>query len=73
MRKNQYEEALFRSEDDRFDIDMVIDCNTSCIRILEPIAEEIAQLKALEEKGKNAPKFALQVSAPSSLRWFNVC
>jgi hypothetical protein len=44
----------------------VIDCNTSCIRILEPIAEEINQLKSLEEKGANSPRFALQVQQPHS-------
>ena len=34
MRKNQYEEALFKCEDDQFEIDMIIDTNTSAIRIL---------------------------------------
>ena len=41
MRKNQYEEALFRTEDERFEIDMILDSTASTIRILEPIAEEI--------------------------------
>ncbi len=47
MRKNQYEEALFKCEDERFEIDMIIDSNMSTIRILEPLAEEIASLKSL--------------------------
>jgi len=42
MRKNQYEEALFKCEDERFEIDMVIDCNASALRLLEPLAEELA-------------------------------
>ena len=45
MRKNQFEEALFKCEDDRFEIDMIIDTNMSAIRVLEPIAEEIASLR----------------------------
>jgi len=60
-RKNQYEEALFRSEDDRYDIDMIIDSNSSCIRILEPIAEEIATLKAMEERDGTSPRFSMQL------------
>lgn len=44
MRRNTYEETLFRVEDERFEIDMAIDCNTATLHRLEPIAEEIAQL-----------------------------
>ncbi len=46
MRKNQYEEALFKCEDERFEIDMIIDSNMSTIRVLEPLAEEIGLWKA---------------------------
>jgi paired amphipathic helix protein Sin3a len=45
MRKNQYEEALFKCEDERFEIDMVIDANASTINMLEPLAREIEILK----------------------------
>ncbi|KAI9922063.1 hypothetical protein PsorP6_000999 [Peronosclerospora sorghi] len=45
MRKNQYEEALFKCEDERFEIDMVIEANASTISILEPLAKEIEMLK----------------------------
>ena len=48
MRKNQYEEMLFRTEDERFEIDMVIDSNAATLRRLEPIAEEIEQLSQKE-------------------------
>lgn len=44
MRRNTYEETLFRVEDERFEIDMAIDSNASTLRRLESIAEEIAQL-----------------------------
>eukprot|EP01114_Cavostelium_apophysatum_P019570 TRINITY_DN6344_c0_g1_i6.p2 TRINITY_DN6344_c0_g1~~TRINITY_DN6344_c0_g1_i6.p2 ORF type:complete len:658 (+),score=243.67 TRINITY_DN6344_c0_g1_i6:2183-4156(+) len=36
-RKNQYEEMLFKCEDDRFELDLVIELNASTIRVLEPI------------------------------------
>jgi paired amphipathic helix protein Sin3a len=44
MRRNTYEEILFRCEDERFEIDMVIDSNAATLKRLEPIAREIAQL-----------------------------
>lgn len=44
MRRNTYEEILFRCEDERFEIDMVIDSNAATLARLEPIAEEIGQL-----------------------------
>lgn len=50
MRKNQYEEMLFRTEDERFEIDMVIDSNGLTLRRLEPLAEEIAMLSRMESQ-----------------------
>ena len=44
MRKNQYEEALFRCEDDRFELDMIIENGTSAIRALRPHAAVLAAL-----------------------------
>lgn len=44
MRRNTYEEALFRVEDERFEIDMIIDSNRITLQRLLPIAEEIAFL-----------------------------
>ena len=44
MRKNQYEEALFRCEDERYEVDMVIDNNASAIQCLEPLAAELASV-----------------------------
>ena len=45
MRKNVFEDALFRCEDERHEIDMVLDNNAAAIRVLEPLADEIAALK----------------------------
>uniref|UniRef100_A0A7S0TBW7 Histone deacetylase interacting domain-containing protein n=1 Tax=Pseudo-nitzschia delicatissima TaxID=44447 RepID=A0A7S0TBW7_9STRA len=44
MRRNTHEETLFRVEDERFEIDMTIDSNTCTLALLEPFAEEMAQL-----------------------------
>ena len=46
MRKNQYEEALFRCEDDRFELDMAIECSQSAVRALSDVVMEIATLDA---------------------------
>ena len=55
MRRNTYEETLFRVEDERFEIDMVIDSNSATLRRLEPIAEEIASLARQEIALVDAP------------------
>lgn len=43
MRKNQYEEALFRCEDDRFELDMVIETTKSAIGCLEEIKRSLQE------------------------------
>ena len=68
MRKNQYEEALFKCEDERFEIDMVIDSNMCTIKLLEPIAEEISSFKSLEQtgdKGTSAVRLNMQLEKRS--------
>lgn len=44
MRKNQYEEALFRCEDDRFDLDMHIETNASAKAALQPINDALIRM-----------------------------
>jgi paired amphipathic helix protein Sin3a len=44
QRKNQYEEVLFKCEDERYELDLVIELNTSAIRALEPIKLKLAGL-----------------------------
>ena len=63
MIKNQAEEELFKTEEDRFELDMIIDSNHCTIRILEPIAEEIANMRNLEDRevGNAGPRFQLQL------------
>lgn len=50
IRRNVYEEAMFRIEDERFEVDMAIERNALAMRQIEPIAEEVAMLRETEEK-----------------------
>lgn len=52
----QFEEALFKCEDDRYELDMIIDSNSSTIRVLDALAKEIAARKevSLEKQRSNA-------------------
>ncbi|KAJ2807057.1 hypothetical protein H4R20_001441 [Coemansia guatemalensis] len=45
-KKNQFEEAMFRSEEDRHEMDIEIDTNLSVIRQLTPFAQQIEQMGA---------------------------
>eukprot|EP00798_Chlamydomonas_sp_ICE-L_P000490 gene490-1896_t len=44
MRKNQYEEALFRCEDDRYEFDMCIETNHAALKLHGPIVELSAKM-----------------------------
>lgn len=59
MRKNQYEEALFRAEDDRFELDMAIECVASTIKRLSPLAEQLETLGPEEKANFRIPEGAL--------------
>jgi len=48
-KKNQYEESLFRCEDERFEMDLLIEQNMATIAVLEPIARKIDMMSD-EEK-----------------------
>jgi paired amphipathic helix protein Sin3a len=50
MRHNMYEEALFRIEDERFEVDLAIERNAQAMRQIEPFAEEVQALREQEEK-----------------------
>jgi paired amphipathic helix protein Sin3a len=50
IRRNAYEEAMFRIEDERFEVDMAIERNALAMRQIEPIAEEVTVLRENEEK-----------------------
>eukprot|EP00742_Colponemidia_sp_Colp-10_P004189 GILJ01004468.1.p1 GENE.GILJ01004468.1~~GILJ01004468.1.p1 ORF type:complete len:1073 (+),score=176.80 GILJ01004468.1:164-3382(+) len=60
MRKNQYEEALFKGEDERYEMDMVIETNASTLRCIKPILETI---QAAPQSERSKIKY--------DKRWFN--
>eukprot|EP00210_Caulerpa_lentillifera_P005549 g5308.t1 len=64
FRKNQYEEALFRAEDERYDLELAIDRTRSTIDALLPIQEHIDSLTQDERATYTLP--------PMTLRSFHV-
>lgn len=64
-RKNQYEEALFRCEDDRFELDMVIETNAAALRALLPVA---AAIEALSIDDRAAFKLGMTALSPVHTR-----
>lgn len=49
-RRNMFEQALAKVEDERFEVDIVIETNGSAMKQIEPYAEEVSQLRENEEK-----------------------
>ena len=50
LRRNGYEEVMFRVEDERYEVDMAIERNAQAMRQVEPFAEEATTLRENEEK-----------------------
>ena len=65
MRKNQYEEALFRVEDDRYELEMHIERNRSTSAVMKPIA---ARMEALSPEEKQNAKLDGSELNPVQLR-----
>jgi hypothetical protein len=59
-RKNQYEEALFRAEDDHFELDMVMEQNASTLRALRPLAAALEAMGEEERGGYAVPEGVLR-------------
>jgi paired amphipathic helix protein Sin3a len=49
-RKNQYEDFLFMAEDDHFELDMIIDQNSSAIKAIRPLIKQISELEGSAEE-----------------------
>lgn len=49
-RRNVYEEAMAKIEDERFEVCMAIERNSSALRQVEPLAQEVQMLRANEER-----------------------
>ena len=54
-RKNQYEEGLHRIEEERHDYDFNIEANLKCIQLLEPIAQQMLAMSAMERETFQMP------------------
>ncbi|CAM9156410.1 unnamed protein product [Ectocarpus sp. 4 AP-2014] len=69
MRRNPNEEQLFKVEDERFELDMLIDGVASAIARLEPAEEEIEALRATAGSalGQNAAPAATSREEASSI------
>ena len=71
MRKNQYEEELFKVEDQRFEMDMVIESNKAAIQKLQPLVEEINEMKqnasSAEGEGLGRYRFRLDERGLSTM------
>ena len=58
MRKNQYEESLFRCEDDRFELDMLLQSTTVTVKKVEDLVESMQHAK--EGGGENRPTLKVE-------------
>lgn len=55
-KKNQFEESLYRCEEERYEFDLSIEANKSVIQRLEPIAKRIAEMTADEARAFKLPE-----------------
>ena len=62
-RKNQYEESLFKCEDDRYELDMLIETNASTMRIMQAILEEADKDRSRTQKINLNPLKAVHLKA----------
>lgn len=63
-RKNLHEEQMSRVEEERYEFDVNIEANASCIRLLEPILQKLNLMKEEEKRNFKLPESLLS-SAPS--------
>lgn len=61
-KKNVYEEALYRVEDERYSYDMNIEANLNTIALLEPVSKKLG---SMTEEEKNSFKLAPGLGGPS--------
>ncbi|XP_062849740.1 SIN3 transcription regulator family member Aa isoform X2 [Trichomycterus rosablanca] len=48
-KKTQYEEHIYRCEDERFELDVVLETNLSTIRVLESVQKKLSRMPAEEQ------------------------
>lgn len=61
-KKNVYEEALYRVEDERYNYDLNIESNLNTIALLEPVSKKVA---SMTEEEKSSFKLAPGLGGPS--------
>lgn len=49
-KKNQYEDALFKCEDERYEMDLLLEYNLATIAVLEPLAKKLELMSAEERE-----------------------
>lgn len=49
-RKTQYEEHIYKCEDERFELDVVIETNLSTIKVLEGIQKKMSRMNSEEQQ-----------------------
>lgn len=54
-KKNQFEEALFKCEDERYELDLLIDHNLATIAVFEPLAKRFEAMPLEERAGQQLP------------------
>ena len=59
MRKNQYEESIFRAEDERFELDTTIETNMATLHFLRPIKAELDTMTEPEKRRYKLPTTTL--------------
>lgn len=50
LRRNIYEENLFRCEDERYELDMIIENNNAVIQLLQPIADQLQNMSVEQQR-----------------------
>ena len=68
MRRNQYEEALFRCEDDRFEADVILETTQSAIAQLELLLKEIQELGEQESGNYRLKENSLSAVQEGAIR-----
>ena len=62
MRKNQYEESLFRCEDDRFELDMLLESTAVTAKVVGEYADKQGDASAMEEHPNGVDDYLSQIN-----------
>jgi paired amphipathic helix protein Sin3a len=68
MRKSQYEESIFRAEDERFELDTTIETNMATLLFLRPIQAELDTMTEPEKRRYKLPTTTLSAMHCKAIR-----